>query len=145
MKNEVKHTFGECATETKDKIIVLKERQSKFIGKNESDELILKVKVDKCLDFHGKKCDFLLINTMKVTGYFIELKGHDFSHALEQIKNTIDKITEFLYTPLNKKRAYIISNRSPHTPRIQKAKLELRKKGVQLYTSTRTIEVNLND
>jgi len=47
--------------------------------------------VDNCLITSGCRCDFLLVNSEEKRAYFIELKGRDLVHAIEQIDATINQ------------------------------------------------------
>ena len=86
MKN--KYYFKGYEEETENPKIVCKENKSKFIGINEQRKLIFKIKVDD-MKFKGYKCDWLLINTEMNNAFFIELKGSDIEHGIEQIENSI--------------------------------------------------------
>ena len=41
---------------------------------------------------NGAKCDYLLLNCERKQSYFIELKGSDIIHAIEQIDRSIDEM-----------------------------------------------------
>ncbi len=40
----------------------------------------------------GTRCDYLLVDCTPQHAFFIELKGSDFLHAVEQIQSTIDHV-----------------------------------------------------
>jgi hypothetical protein len=125
--------FGSCGKETNDKIIVCEERGRRFIGQNDKGKPILKVEVDGCLEFNGKKCDWLLIDINGNIAYFIELKGSDIKHALLQLGNTIKIISnpinnDYIKKEFKKKNAYIIIRHCPlNSPAIQKETKKFKK------------------
>lgn len=115
-----------CRTSSNRKIFVYEEKRSKLILENTNQIDSISVKVDGCEINDGSiRCDFLHIaNEIE---YFIELKGQDLEHALEQIKSTITKLSSNPKT--GKKVSYIICTRSPmSSSKIQNHKLEFRKK-----------------
>ncbi len=77
----------ECKQERTDKIIVVKENKSEFKINNPLQKKILQIKVDGCLDFEGKRCDYFF-DVKSERQYFVELKGHQFSTAIKQLINT---------------------------------------------------------
>ena len=56
---------------------------------------IKKVKVDGCAIKTGQKCDDLLISQDEHEEHFVELKGVDIMHTIDQLEQTILKIGEF--------------------------------------------------
>ena len=82
------------------RIAVVKENKRKFVGQNSKNHLLSLLQVDECLIKGDKiKCDFLLLNCEIKTAYFIELKGLNFLHGIEQLISSINilssRITEF--------------------------------------------------
>jgi len=60
---------------------------------NQSNHHLAKYIVDNGLiKDSGDKCDFLMLNCELKQSYFIELKGSDLIHAVEQIDRSIDLI-----------------------------------------------------
>ncbi|WP_159916643.1 hypothetical protein [Flavobacterium urumqiense] len=84
------------------------------------------VRVDGCeINDNSIRCDFMLI--AKEIEFYIELKGQDLEHALEQIKSTINRLS--LNIKKGNKISYIICTRSPmSSSEIQNHKLDFRKK-----------------
>jgi hypothetical protein len=78
------------------RIINVEENKRKYIAHNQSENVVCLIRVDNCLIKDGIKCDFLLLNISKAKSYFIELKGSDLIHALEQINRTIDVLVPFI-------------------------------------------------
>lgn len=73
------------------KICVVEENGKKYQLNNNSDIVIRKVKVDKCLPqgIGEKRCDFLIESDSLKRVFFIELKGGDLNKAVIQIHSTI--------------------------------------------------------
>lgn len=108
---------------------VLKEKKinsskSKFIiNVSDKDDLII-IDLEVLFDSNSKiisksnvRCDYLVIQKSSHTPHFIELKGCDINHALEQIENSVDVINDtsnsFIHKKFDKKYAYIILSRTP--------------------------------
>ena len=83
------------------------------------------IKVDGCeINDKSIRCDFLHI--AKNIEFYIELKGQDLEHALNQIKTTIKRLSN--NKKLYPKKSYIICTRSPLTStEIQNYKREFKK------------------
>lgn len=84
-----------CILHTTDSHIKFEERKKKIIFHNPNRKECLKIQIDGCAIKNGDKCDNLLkegkINEQSPE-YYVELKGEDVKHALEQIKQTIQII-----------------------------------------------------
>jgi hypothetical protein len=85
------------------KIAVIEEKKRKYIGNNGATKLLECWHIDDCIIKEGQRCDFLLLNLDTLTAYFIELKGSDLIHAIEQIDVTLDKLLTSIpqYTSIN--------------------------------------------
>lgn len=113
--------FGTCQKETDDKKIKIEDRksgsQSIAYIENKNQEKCFKIQVDGCLSFEGKKCDWLIIPSLRYIGIFIELKGKNISEAFEQLKNTINTIEDvtkrYINKKFDKKYCYIIARNCP--------------------------------
>lgn len=73
-------------------IVVCKDKgKNRYIYENQSNDFLSKYRIDGGLITNGAKCDFLLLNCNEEQhSYFIELKGSDIIHAIEQIDRSID-------------------------------------------------------
>ncbi|MCU0553081.1 MAG: hypothetical protein MUC48_27440 [Leptolyngbya sp. Prado105] len=115
----------QCRTDTK---IVLKENKSKITFLNPNQDLILVVTVDGCAikDTETLKCDFALAPSDEIEIY-VELKGSDVFHAVDQIESTIQLISE---DPKKvRKFCFVISTRVPkQTTSIQQLQSQFKKK-----------------
>lgn len=65
-----------------------------FILENKNRQKFLKVRVDGCQIVKGCKCDYLLVNTVTGDEYFVDLKGKDVGHALEQLEGALTKLSD---------------------------------------------------
>ena len=126
--------FGRCESTTNDRLIVIPAKRCKIVFKNDKKRPIRKVKVDGCLAFAGRKCDFLLIDP-KSTEHYVELKGSDVRHAFSQIENTIRNVS--VNPKTNLKHSYIISTMCPmFSTEIQQRRRQFKKD----YNSTLTVK-----
>ena len=115
-----------CRKISSQKLFVYQEMRSKLILENVDSIESTSITVDGCeINDDTIRCDFMHI--AKGIEFYIELKGQDLEHALEQIKSTIFRLS----TNVKKgnKISYIICTRSPmSSSEIQNHKLEFRKK-----------------
>jgi hypothetical protein len=73
------------------KLIPVEENKRKYVAVNKSGNLVSLLHVDNCLiTDSGLKCDYLLLNCDKKASFFIELKGADLIHAIDQVDRSID-------------------------------------------------------
>lgn len=114
-----------CTTETTDRILVLEENKRKCIFSNPQNHILTRVVVDGCQITKGIKCDFLVLDHEE-NEYFVELKGKDIPHALEQLESTIKQLSG---TKNILKMAIIVTSRYPsNDTSIQRAKVFFKKK-----------------
>ncbi len=110
-----------CISVVKDKNIVFSDEKSKSELKitNENLREIERHKVDGCLikGEESKKCDWLAIIVIPLASektlkkeVFIELKGKNVPHAIEQLCVSVEKLSA---DKKSKKLGYIICTRSP--------------------------------
>ena len=83
-----------CVEMRSDSLIVFSENKSKITFENPDHNTYRAIQVDGCVfsDADGHKCDNLLESEEYADQYFVELKGSDSSKAVEQLKETIDKM-----------------------------------------------------
>lgn len=68
---------------------------TKYLYRNNSLDELTKYQIDGCLILDdSSKCDYLLMNCTKKIAYFIELKGSDLIKAIEQIDQTVDRLSK---------------------------------------------------
>jgi len=100
-----------CNNVINDKNIVVKENGREFRIKNSSNIEINRVKVDGCFIKSGNRCDYLFEVLSKSRVLYIELKGKDIQHALEQIDATIKHCKDIHKNFI--KECYIVASRVP--------------------------------
>ena len=129
----------ECSECKNSKNITIKENKRVFTIKNSTTKNINIVKVDDCLIKNGQKCDYLFeieCEDLKEILY-VELKGKDLNHALEQILTTIEfcknNYSHHYYT----RKAFVVLSRYPkEDSSIQKRKRALKRQNITLRTAT---------
>lgn len=85
-----------------------------------------KVNVDGCQITDGIRCDYLILDHCH-NEYFVELKGKDLPHAIEQLEATIQQLSDKNNT--TRKQAIIVSSRNPsNDTSVQRAKAIFKKK-----------------
>lgn len=84
-----------CVEMRSDSLIVFSENKSKITFENPDHNTYRAIQVDGCVfnAADGQKCDKLLESEQYADQYFVELKGGDSSKAVEQLKDTIDKMS----------------------------------------------------
>ena len=129
-----------CTLEVTDKLLVVKERKSKCIFSNPNQHLLTKITVDGCQITEGVKCDYLILDHCQ-NEYFVELKGKDLPHAVEQLEASIQQLSN--KSSNIKRQAIIVSSRNPPSDTtVQRAKKEFKKKyNVELATKNVQAEI----
>ena len=82
---------------------------------NPTKRKIEKVEVDGCAITEGLRCDWLILAN-DMTSHeeiYVELKGADFHHALDQLRQTITKLSTDRRRL--RKRCYVVLTRNPMT------------------------------
>ena len=124
-------SFPDCETVRSDTNIVVvdpgsRNNRSKFRLQNPKRASIRVVQIDDCVIKEGIRCDYLLILPDEQELY-IELKGSDVKHAVEQIARTIDLLACHSQSIL--KLCFIASTRCPiNSAEIQNLKKKFRQK-----------------
>lgn len=107
--------FPDCEQSKKDSKIVLKEKKNKsqFVIDNPQRLNVLIIEVDGCVIREGLKCDYLILP--KAEEYqieiYLELKGKDIPHGVQQIETTIKKLSDNIQK--QDKICLIVSTRTP--------------------------------
>jgi hypothetical protein len=97
----------DCFREVNHKRIVFEEKRSKLTLINDNRKSCKRIEVDGCQITIGPRCDFALF-TDQIECY-IELKGQDINHALDQIIITMKALSIDLYAA--SKLCFIICSR----------------------------------
>jgi hypothetical protein len=135
-----------CNSASQHKIVSVSENKRKFTVNNKSLFTINKVTVDDCYMREGvKKCDFLfeIIDEELKEVFYVELKGSDISHGIQQLEATLKHC---LSLHKNVPRScYIVASRVPKaSTSTQKSKKEFKRKhSVMLYIDTKLKEVTV--
>lgn len=113
-----------CCKTNNNKLVVFEEARSKLIIENIDEVEATKIIVDGCEITEGIRCDFMYI--IKDLEIYIELKGQDIKHAIEQLETTIKKLSTNSKT--KKKKSFVICTRSPlSSASIQNVRVKFRK------------------
>jgi len=95
-----------CGRLENDLTISLEENNCKIVFFNLDRIPVRIIKVDKELDFPGKKCDYYLVSVNYQIEHFVELKSSKVKKAVEQLENSIINISSDVKT--FDKCAYIV-------------------------------------
>lgn len=131
-----------CETVRKDPSIVVSDpgsrnNRSKFRLLNPKRVFIKIIRVDDCAIKEGIRCDYLLVLPSRQEIY-IELKGSDVRHAVDQIARSIDLLT--CTDKSQRKLCFIATTRCP----LSSAQIQnLKKKFKKEYNATLTIKNGL--
>jgi len=118
-------SFGDCETLVNFPIIVLSEKRSRFVMMNPRQSIFRKILVDGCAITDGPRCDYLVIGPDDAE-YFVELKGCDIRHAIQQLETSIQNLGSKIV--IIKRFSYIISTRCPlQTPKIQELQIHFKR------------------
>ncbi|MBR5594653.1 MAG: hypothetical protein IKW46_11365 [Bacteroidaceae bacterium] len=131
-----------CITETNQSVIKFEEKKSVVKFNNPKRLTYKMVAVDGCALTEGVKCDNLLCSADEQEERYVELKGQNIKHAIEQLATTIVKLGEFSF----RRYAYVSCTKVAPQIRtdIQAALLRFKKDfNATLLVKTSPIEVNL--
>ncbi|MEK7255854.1 MAG: hypothetical protein AAB316_13980 [Bacteroidota bacterium] len=82
-------TCSEC---NRNAIFIASEKKSKYVLNNPLKREACKIRVDGCAiaNIEVNKCDYLFLSCDTSISFFVELKGKDLSHAIDQLDRSID-------------------------------------------------------
>lgn len=114
-----------CIKVTAESFIRFAEKRSVIRFHNKNQLPYKRVQVDGCALTQGQRCDHLLCSADEQEERFVELKGSDVPHAIEQLKATIIQLGEHA----DNRHSYVVCTKvAPQiTTRIQRAKVEFQK------------------
>lgn len=122
----MRNVSSACVSETTDSVIKFEENRSILRFHNPERRPYKRVQVDGCAITKGLKCDNLLTKQDETEERFVELKGTDIPHGLDQLRSTIQQLGEY---PEERKAYLIFTACSPEfSTQIQIAKLEFKRK-----------------
>ncbi len=118
-----------CKVDTEGSEVVFEEKKRKMIYHNPQNKKCRKIQIDGCVITEGLRCDKLFVyrdNNENSVESYVELKGENVSHAIDQILTTIPQI----HKSNHKVQAFIVpTNFSPNiSGKKQKMIQELKKK-----------------
>lgn len=125
-----------CTWEVTDKLLVVKENKCKCVFSNPNQHLLTKIKVDGCQITDGIRCDYLILDHCH-NEYFVELKGKDLPHAVEQLEASIQQLSAPNHT-IKKRLLLYQAVIPPMTLRYKELKLCSRKIWSRAYTQEYT-------
>jgi len=139
--------ISSCNTTTTNKIIRVAENKRIFRIINDSSFQINKVKVDDCYIKNVLRCDYLfeIIEKMDVSiVFYVELKGSDINHAIEQLEATIQYCLNE-HNRVNKKECYIVASKFPSAGTSSQVlrKKFFKKNKIQLFIGTKKTDVTI--
>ena len=115
-----------CIEATRATVIKFEEKKSLIRFHNPGRLLYKRVQIDGCAILEGKRCDNLLCSSNGEEERFVELKGSDISHAIEQLRASIQQIGECD----RNRHAYVVCTKvAPQlTTLIQRTKSEFKRR-----------------
>ncbi|MBV7569663.1 hypothetical protein [Pseudomonas sp. PDM27] len=99
-----------CIVPTKNPILTFEEQKSVLQVVNKARRQLERHQVDGCLIVNGIKCDWLLVDSVSGREIYIELKGSDIKHAVDQICATVAALTKNVK---DIKLGYVICTKCP--------------------------------
>lgn len=131
-----------CVRNTTDSVIKFEERRSVARFHNPERRAYKRVQVDGCALTEGEKCDNMLCSEDEHEERYVELKGSDVLHAIDQLRTTIQKLGEYD----GNRSSYVVCTKvAPlYTTMIQLAKREFKARFNSSLDVTKTpLEVSL--
>ena len=118
-----------CWAVRRDKVILVQERGKQFLFDNSNARAVELTKVDGCKIKEGIRCDFMarFETGTQPFEYFIELKGQNITHALEQLLFTWLKLG-FRGKHINTQAFIVLSRSKNSATKNRKIKKEWRDK-----------------
>ena len=96
---------GICVKDCADANIVFEQNRRRVCFYNPNRQICKCVQVDGCAITEGIRCDNMLTSHDERCEYFVELKGTDVKHAIEQLRVSIQTLGEFT----DDRSAYVVS------------------------------------
>lgn len=88
-----RENYSQCCECNRNRIINAKEKKSTYSLLNPQSREVCKVRLDGCVPVEnaGRQCDYLFLSCDTNRAFFIELKGADLLHAIDQLDQSIDR------------------------------------------------------
>jgi hypothetical protein len=80
----------QCTNCGENRVYPLKEKKSQYRLENPNRKAVCITEIDGCYITEGIRCDYLAVNCSEFAAFFVELKGSDLLHAVDQINATIN-------------------------------------------------------
>ena len=126
--------YGNCSTQSSNKIITAEEHRRKLSILNPSEKVVRKIKIDGCLIAKidtSLRCDYMFeidkpnMNVIAKVIY-LELKGEGVKHAYDQLVASIQRFSDIHRDC--EKECYIVSSKVPRlTTSVQQLMTKMRK------------------
>ncbi len=151
--SKINSKYKNCCSEKSDKRIILKSKRNKkvkFIGINNERKIFLQIDLDKFKEIENWKgliTDYILIDDEKNNHFYIELKGQNIKHAIEQIKASIKDVRPNIINidMSDDNYAFIIATAIPKQTKIQREKQKFKKDFkviLQIKTNQQKFDIN---
>jgi len=101
-----------CITRHQGEELVCAENGRRMIFLKPKERIAEKIQVDPCIGLPGLACDYL-VRDWKQRNHFVELKGKNVSHALDQIEATIPELIDI--SKRNRIRCFVVCSGAPAT------------------------------
>lgn len=85
---------AECVERHSKRRFVVEENRSKVVFENASQQAVEQIQVDGCAIADGPRCDWLINADGIRHSVFVELKGSNVPHAVEQLTRAHDELSE---------------------------------------------------
>jgi hypothetical protein len=132
---------------TRQRVVVFEENHRRIEFRNLQENSVRKIDLDdeNLPDDFGLRCDGILVCPSEVPNHehYVELKGSDVGHAVEQLRNSLRKLSRD--AARQPKSCYVISSRVPRAGTdIQRFQRQFRSQYVSmLYVRSREMTVTL--
>ena len=130
--------YLQCTTNSRQKILTLKEKRSKFVLNNPNEVSLGIIKVDGCLvNGMHPRCDYIVEVLDERHAYYVELKGCELDKAIKQLSATLE-LTQARFKH-HQKTACVVTTR---VPKQDNRMLKIRKDLQAKYHTQLTVKNN---
>jgi hypothetical protein len=137
----------DCTNCNRHPILRAQENKSKYVLKNPNRIEVCKIQVDDCVinSNDESKCDFLFLACETDKAFFVELKGRDLTHAIDQIDHSIDVLISQLENFAINARVVLSKAQTPdlRTSKYVKFKSKIKRLGGTFEHKNKVMEESL--
>jgi len=137
----------DCTNCNRHPILTAQENKSKYVLKNPNRIEVCKIQVDDCVinSNDESKCDFLFLACETDKAFFVELKGRDLTHAIDQIDHSIDVLISQLENFAINARVVLSKAQTPdlRTSKYVKFKSKIKRLGGTFEHKNKVMEESL--